>query len=116
MSCCYVDVDMGYMDVNEDKGDGDVLNNSLKPEVDRWSFIDDEEDERAAVALVASWQVEEAAPNWLRQTKRILPFRNVLFVLSYSPIFEMPCRSNILSVKAAGDYHSFKKNLASQVL
>ena len=42
------------MDVNEDKGDGDVLNNSLKPEVDRWSFIEDEEDERAAVTLVAS--------------------------------------------------------------
>ena len=40
--------------MNEDKGDGDVLNNSLKPEVDRWSYIDEEEDERAAVALVAS--------------------------------------------------------------
>ena len=40
--------------MNEDKDDGDVLNNSLKPEVDRWSFIEDEEDERAAVTLVAS--------------------------------------------------------------
>ena len=40
------------MDVNEDKGDGDVLNNSLKPEVDRWSFIDDEEDERQGSLLL----------------------------------------------------------------
>ena len=97
MACWYVDVDMGYMDVNEDKGDGDVLNNSLKPEVGWWSSIEDEEDEGAAVALVVSWRQvfeqdkaiitctqyggwedsEEAAPNWLRQTKRILPFRNV---------------------------------------
>ena len=45
---------MGFIDVNEDKDDGDVLNNGLKPEVDRWSFIEDEEDERAVVALVAS--------------------------------------------------------------
>ena len=45
---------MGYIDVNEDKDDGDVLNNSLKPEVDRLFFIYDEEDEGAAVALVAS--------------------------------------------------------------
>ena len=43
---------MGYLDVNEDKGDGDVLNNSLKPEVDRWSFIDDEEDERQGSLLL----------------------------------------------------------------